>query len=448
MKRKTLLSIILLSLSVFFTSCSDKVMGYSVTLWNIPEKQIASGDIVPVYIRSNISHVYVIGTTDGEKIEVPLWQLTEPVKKRKIQKIVAKYQENAHTYASVKLDGLPCRAEPVNTSKQVYRLRKGEVIKILYKGEGQAPMSGKTALEGDWYRILTEDGTTGWCFSYNLKLFETDITGKNLSASETVAEVEKDARWENIVKKVWYPESFKTMIQTGNIDLTKIHPSYKFAFDLENNKVSLNTNTIHENWNYEGYTRTADKEYTLKNISMKIIYKNAGFIVLRYTDQSGKPQDLSFVVIDDDLTGLIAAEKERRSQAYLQVWSHGPVYESSNYGKLTFNEDGVFVWTGFKLLVPSVIEAGTKNSGSASVKYSLGKNLAKNYDGVITMKFDGMQDEVNFLYKIEAGALRLEDTNGAEKNGNQFVSRGSSPISIFFKTINKAGSNFPTVPVN
>ena len=139
-------------------------MGYSVVLWTIPEQQIKSGDIVPVYIKSNISHVYVIGTPAGEKIEVALWQLTEPVKKGKVKNIAARYAENAATYASVKLDGLPCRAEPVNTAKQVYRLRKGEVIKILYKGNGQAPMAGKNALEGDWYRILTDDGTMGWCF--------------------------------------------------------------------------------------------------------------------------------------------------------------------------------------------------------------------------------------------------------------------------------------------
>ncbi len=423
-------------------------MGYSVNLWNIPEKQIASGDIVPVYIRSNISHVYVIGTADGEKIEVPLWQLTEPVKKRKVQKIAAKYKENAHTYASVKLDGLPCRAEPVNTAKQVYRLRKGEIIKILYKGKGQAPMAGKNALEGDWYRILADDGTAGWCFSYNLNLFETDITGERIGGSEIIEEEEQDNNWETITANTWYPDYFRTMIQSGNIDISRLHPSYKFAFDLENNKVSLNTNAIHENWNFEGYTKTDDYEYTLKNISMKIIYKNAGYIVLRYTDESGKPQDLNFVTVDADLNELIAAEKERRSQEYMQIWSHGPVFESSNYGKLTFNENGVFVWTGFKLLVPSVIDAGTKNSGSASVKYSLGKELAGNYDGVITMKFEGMQNEVNFLYKIEAGALRLEDTTGAEKNGNQFVSRGSSPINIFFKTIKKSSSDFTTVSVN
>ena len=117
-------------------------MGYSVVLWNISEHQIKSGDIVPVYIKSNISHVYVIGTEDGEKMEVALWQLTDPVKKGKIKNLAAKYEENAATYASVKLDGLPCRAEPVNTAKQVYRLRKGEIIKVIYKGNGLAPMAG------------------------------------------------------------------------------------------------------------------------------------------------------------------------------------------------------------------------------------------------------------------------------------------------------------------
>lgn len=439
MKRKNL-SFIYISACLFlllgFTGCSDKIMGYSVVLWNIEDSQIPSGDTVPVYIRSNISHVYVIGNKNGEKIEVPLWQLTDPVKKGKIKNIAAKYQENAHTYASVKLDGLPCRAEPVNTAKQVYRLRKGEVIKILYKGNGQAPMAGKTALEGDWYKILTEDGTLGWCFSYNLNLYETDETGARVGGVEIVEEEEADPNWERIIQNAWYPDYFRSMIESGNIDTSRLHPSYKFVFDLENEKVSLNTNAIHESWQYEGYTKTDDYEYTLKNISMKIIYRNAGYIVLRYTDESGKPQDLNFVTIDADINELVSAEKERRSQEYMQIWSHGPIFASSNYGKITFNEDGVFTWTGNKLLVPSVIPAGAKNSGRASIRYSLSKELAQNYDGILSFRFEGLSEDVNFLYKVEVGGLRLEDTTGASYNGNQITSRGTSPVIIYFK-VNK-----------
>ena len=148
---KRLFYSLIIIFSLFLISCSDKIMGYSVLLWNIPEQEMQAGQVLPVYIKSNISHVYVVSNAAGEKFEIPLWQLTEPVKKSKVNALVEKYSENAHTYASVKLDGLPCRAEPVNTAKQVYRLRKGEIIKILYKGNGAKPMAGKNALEGDWY---------------------------------------------------------------------------------------------------------------------------------------------------------------------------------------------------------------------------------------------------------------------------------------------------------
>jgi len=431
MMKKIYFSLLLL-FSLLLTSCGDKIMGYSVVLWTIPEQQIKSGDIVPVYIKSNISHVYVIGTEAG-KIEVALWQLTEPVKKGKIKSLSAKYAENAATYASVKLDGLPCRAEPVNTAKQVYRLRKGEIIKVLYKGEGQKPMAGKTPLEGDWYKILTEDGTIGWCFSYNLRLYETDAQGLPVGGSELIEEIEDDENWSLIAENTWYPDYFRSMIDSNNIDLGLIHPLYKFFINEEEKTVSLNTYAIHESWEYNGYVKTDDNEYTLKDIPLKIIYRRSNYIVLRYTDSSGKPQDLNFITMEESIADIVNAEKERRSQAYMQIYTHGPIFSSSNYGKIEFKEDGAFHWTGFKLLVPSVIDAGTKSTGSASVKYSLSKDLAASYDGLLTMKFDGMSREVNFLYKLENGALRLEDTSGAEFTGNQIKSRGLSPVIIYLK---------------
>ena len=117
----------------------------------------------------------------------------------------------------------------------------------------------------------------------------------------------------------------------------------------------------------------------------------------------------------------------------MQIYTHGPIFSSSNYGKLEFKEDGTFHWSGFKLLVPSVIDAGTKSTGSAQVKYSLSRELAGTYDGVLTMKFDGMSREVNFLYKLDGNALRLEDTNGANFSGSQIKSRGVSPVIVYLK---------------
>ena len=68
------------------TSCSG-IIGYSVVLWNIGDQKITDGTVVPVYLKSNISHVYVISAPDSEeKIEVPLWKLSEPKSKGKAKK--------------------------------------------------------------------------------------------------------------------------------------------------------------------------------------------------------------------------------------------------------------------------------------------------------------------------------------------------------------------------
>lgn len=420
--------------SIFLTSCSDKILGYSVVLWNIPEYEIQSGEVVPVFIKSNISHVYIIETKQGEKIEVPLWQLTEPVKKSKIKNEVSRYAEYANTYASVKIDGLPAREEAVNTAKQVYRLRKGEIIKILYKGNGTAPTTGKNTLQGDWYRILTENGTVAWCFSYNLAMFQTDAKGNQIGGEKIETEEVKDTVFDdNIAGKTWYPDYYNTMISSGSIDLNRLKTSYNFVIDTENQKVSLNLDGIHENWTYDGYTRTSDNEYALKNIPIVIIYRRSDFIVVRYTDDSGKPQELNFVTVDQDLNEVIAKEKSRREQEYKEIYENGPTYSSSNYGKLTFQEDGTFRWSNFRLLVPSIIKSSAKNSGTASVKYILSSSLAKSYDGVLTFKFVGMDSEVNFLFKLESNGLRLEDATGAKFNGTQITARGSSPLILFFQ---------------
>ena len=324
----------------FFTSCSDKVMGYSVVLWDMPDQNIESGDVLPVYIKSNISHVYVAANPDGVKVELPLWQLTEPKSKGKVKKDVAKYGEEAKTYAHVKLDGLPCRAEPVNTAKQVYRLRKNEIIKILYKGEGQVPMAGKNPLPGDWYKILTSDGTQGWCFSYNLNLFQTDENGQPIGGAVIDTEQEVDEKFESILINTWYPEIFGSMIQYNNIDLNQMNASYKFVINEENNKVILNTKDIHESWDYTGYTQVDDNEYKLNDVPIRIIYRRSNYIVVRYTGPSGKPEDLDFILIDADINSIVEAERTRRSEEFSKIIAHGPEFKSSNYGTLSLNEDG------------------------------------------------------------------------------------------------------------
>ena len=432
--RKTRIFTLLLSVIVtlIFTSCSG-VMGYSVLLWNFPEYGLEGGDIVPVYIKSNISHVYVIGAGNekSEKIEVPLWSLTEPEKKGKAVKTAGRYAEYNHTYASVALDGLPMRAEPVNTAKQVYRLRKNETIKILYKGKGQAVMAGKKALEGDWLRVLTSDGTQGWCFSYNLRPYEVDKNGQRIGG-EIVEEVDNNSQAvEAVIAQIWYPESYKAMIDSGRIDVDKINPSYIFHLDSESKKLFFNMPKIYQSWDYTGVSKLSDGQYKLNDIPIVLTVRRSDFIVVRYTGETGKPEDFNLVTITQDLNELVQNEKSRRASEYKKVFDFGPAFKSAAYGNLEFKSDNSFTWMGNKSLVPSIIPT-VKTRGTVSIKYFLSRALSQNYDGILTFYFDDIEKEVNFLYKMEENGLRFEDASGAVIKNSIIMERSMSPLVIFF----------------
>ena len=109
----------------------------------------------------------------------------------------------------------------------------------------------------------------------------------------------------------------------------------------------------------------------------------------------------------------------------------GPSYKSSSYGTLTFGENNTFFWEGFNLLQPSVLPSSFGNSGTVSFEYYLGSSLSDRYDGVITFYSNTGGKGVSFLFQLEQGGLRLEDTSGARFDDNVIVSRSSSPIVIF-----------------
>ena len=434
MRKIATVSVMALFMSLFI-SCGNRVKGYSVLLWNLPEYKLQDGDLVPVYIRSNISQVYVMGTSQG-KIEVPLWQLTEPQNKFKAKKTAQKYAEYRHKYASVAMDGLPMRAEPVNTAKQVYRLRKSENVKILYKGKGQAVYAGKNPLEGDWLRILTSDGTEGWCFSYNLRPYETNINGERING-EVVQEVNQaDAALSEILTQVWYPDSYKAMIDSGRVDPSRSNTAYNFHLDEETQKLTFNMPEVHCEWDYTGAeedkTIATATAYKLNDIPIVVTIRSSRYIVVRYTGESGKPEDFNLVTIEADINELVAQERERRETEYEQLYMFGPNFKSASYGSLKLNEDHTFTWMNKNLLVPGILSSTAQNKGTVQIKYFLIRSLSQAYDGVLTFSFDGMNKEVNFFYKMEENGLRFEDATGAVKENNTFKERGNSPLIVFF----------------
>ncbi|MBQ0039107.1 MAG: SH3 domain-containing protein [Treponema sp.] len=392
------------------TSCSG-IIGYSVLLWNDNEHKLSDGTVVPVYLKSNISKVYVIGLPDSkEKIELPLWQLSSPEKKSKAIKRSEKYAEYHNMYAKSAIDGLPIRADKVNTSKQVYRLRKNETVKTLYKGKGVAPQNGGVPLEGEWLHVLTSNGTEGWCFSYNLRLYEMKaevVAEQNSVVAENVEE-EVDTLIEEVLGTTWYPEFYGSMISKKQIDLEYFNSTYKFNTGYSNGTISIVLPEYELSFPFNGTTKTDDREYEFNDAPLQLTVRSKKSIVVKYTDERGMPRSFNFTSLGDrSIEQIIKDEEERRDNEYKAISVSGPDFKSGNYGMISFNDGKQFSWSGFNKLVPSVIPSGAKGFGDIEIKYFIPAELKASWDGVLTFEFEGTEKEVNFLYKKEDNGIRL-----------------------------------------
>ena len=446
-------SVLILSSLVLGIFCScTRNLGYSVLLWSNPEHELSDGTLLKVHIKSNISQVYVVSIPGSkENFEIPLWQATEPESKGKAIKQQKRFSEFEHTYASVKLDGLPIRADAVNTSKQVYRLREGEIIRCLYRGAGAAVTNGKGNMEGEWLRVLTETGTYGWCFSHNLELFQAESFDVQ-NAKEAVVKMD-DLKGESkggdraiiqsLISKRWYPESFQNMIKVARIDVNRMNPSYGFSFGIsvDENADSvfagtavLNTESAGGSWTYTDIVKKAEKEYEFAgaNLKMSIRGANSDTMILQYSEK-GRPKQETLVALSENIEKLIENELTRRQSELKRIAQAGPVFKSSNYGTIKFNNENSVTWSNYKLLVPSIISSKALGSVTVTLDYFIAASLKSSYDGVLTMHFTGMEDGVNFLYKLTDTGLRLEDASKAPIKDGVVTARSASPMILFFE---------------
>ena len=422
--------------AILLTSC-EKKLGYGVMLWNLDDKQLSDGEIVKVFIKSNISKTYVVekmDSTDGSgKFEIPLWQISEPSSLKKAEEKAASYGDFSNTYARVLTDGLPMRAETQNVSKQVYRLRENEVIRVLAQGKGEKPRTGNQELSGEWLLVLAKDGTTGWCFSHSLHLFKMKAGEKAWTDETKIAtESAEDKTLDAILSTRWYPESYAEMIEKKMIDSALMNPAWGFDAGAASGTVRLEDGSVQVSFDYAGAEKIAKNRYRLIDTPIEITVRGEGAISVSYTDDSGKPKMYKMVSLKENVADLIAAENSRRERLYRAIVAAGPDFASENYGTIHFASDGRFTWKKLNQLIPRVLDKGTKGSGSASIKYFVGDKLKGQWDGVLTFHFDTMNREVSFLYKMEGGGIRFEDTNKTLMEGNAVVSRSSNPLVLYF----------------
>jgi len=432
-KAKYLLFLLPLACALFFPSCSR--LGWGILLWSTDDPPILSGTVLPVYIRSNIDHVWVVGVPDSSrKIEIPLSQFEFSGSKRKANKRADEFAVFALTYAENMQDGLPIRDFPDNGSRRVYRLRTGEIIKILDKAEGNPPISTTgDPLPGDWYYVLTNEGITGYCFSYRLKLFN-HYDSSIVVAPSSRGELPPDPDLEMILSKTWSPEYYQQMINARRINISELEKNYRFDPGQDIGIARIFLPDIEKEFTYEGIYPDGERAWHFEGADLQISLRSNTTLAVQYLDNTNSKRTLLFVSLSADVDDIIIQEKTRRETQYMTIYNQGPVFTSSNFGTIIFNESESFIWTGFDLLVPQLIPAESGGRGKVYMDIFLSSTLSELYSGAFTLRFTDVTPNRNlhFMYGLDSQGLRLELVQDFGIEDITVTRRATSPMVLYF----------------
>ncbi|MDR2922735.1 MAG: SH3 domain-containing protein, partial [Treponema sp.] len=296
---------------LFFQSCSR--LGWGILLWSTEDPPIPSGTVLPVYIRSNIDKVWVVGIPDAfragkgspDKIEIPLSRFELSGSKGKAQKRAQAFAEYAPLYAENLQDQLPVRAKPDNSEPRVYRLRTGEIIKILEKAAGNPAISATgEPLPGDWYRILTSDGTRGYCFSYRLKLFE-HYGGPLLAAPAGREEFVSDPDLDMLLSKRWSPESYAQMVNARRIDIGELERHWGFDPGQDTGTARIYLPDLDRSFAYTGIRQDGDRAWRFEGTNLQMNLRTNTSLVVQFVESAGGMRTLNFTALPADIDDLI-----------------------------------------------------------------------------------------------------------------------------------------------
>jgi hypothetical protein len=410
-------------------------------LWSTEDPVILSGTVLPVYIKSNIDQVWVVGVPESyrhdkkgnSKIEIPLSQLNFAGGKKKAKNLAAEFAYYAPAYAENLQDGLPIRDNPDNGARRVYKLRTGEIIKILDKVEGNPPISMTgDPLPGDWFKVLTHSGITGYCFSFRLKIFN-HYDGPIQAVHGSLVEAAPDPDLDLVLSRKWSPDLYLQMINTRRIDIHELEKNYRFDPGQDSGIAKIILPGIEMEFIYEGIIPDGERAWFFEGTSLQMNLRTNTTLAVQYLEGTGLRRTLMFAALSADVDDLIMQENARRESQYAAIFNQGPLFTSNNYGSITFTHTGGFIWTGFDLLIPHVIPFDTRGEGHVDMDLFITPSFEERYNGACTFRFtDGSRLILRFMYNLDNQGLRLEVLPDFAVEDITVTRRESSPMVLYF----------------
>ncbi|MCX7788581.1 MAG: SH3 domain-containing protein [Spirochaetes bacterium] len=418
--------VLLLTLLSF--GCGRRTIGYGVVLWSPEEQAVSTGAMVPVYEESRIKKTYIIGVpTQKAPYEIPASRVQVFRSRKEAEAFASQFESVRYLFAISERRALPIREKPDRLSKQVYRLRQDELIKILQLGTEPSDENG---LKGHWHKVLAEDGTVGYCFDYYLTLYDGKSNTKVASTRDPSEE-----RIALLLSTTWRPAYFQTMVSSRRIDLDRFKPEYGLFITLDPPLIRLQTPEVQKEFSFTTLSATSGNRFLIEGANISLAMdSSAKNLTITFQDRN-EQKTLQFIAFSGDVEDIIQKEKERREKLLTSFLEKGQILRSSGFGEITLRSDGTFQWTDFDRLIPNVLGSGVRGTGRIEFSTFQDRSIQGEYDGSLTFLFDGGttgKNRATFLYKFTDGGVRFLHIPQANIRENTIQRLSTTPLILFF----------------
>jgi hypothetical protein len=403
MKNRHLVALTLAALAVILSSCGPRPVASGLVLWSPDEEALPTGSVIDIYGELRIAKKYTyapLGTDDYGEIQS--WRVRRFDKRADAEAAAAEYLDWAPTLAVVRPLNpggdsvpLPIRSDATTASTAIYRLEDGQVIKIIGRHPDPVVRNDGTHY---WYRVLTDDGTEGWCFDLRLRIFDF--------GEQIAEEAQTHPLMEWFFRTVYRPEYFWLMIREQRVDLDRFNPAYGLFPDPAEKTVYLNTEDTSQVFTYDQVIQSNQRRFRFLGSSLEVLFLGDTVINVQYVKE-GEETVEKFLALAEDVNAVIAAEQDRRDQVFEGLYTRGNLLKSSIYGEIRLSEEGAFEWEGYDRLTPFALPPQSGATGTIGFNRFTSLELSRAFDGMITFRFDANGAEAHFLFAYSGNGIQL-----------------------------------------
>jgi hypothetical protein len=399
--KKILYGAVLAALAFTLVSCGPRLIGYGLVLWAERETDFQSGQIVEILQESQIQQSYLVRLGKKQVGEIPLQRVRFYEQLDAAEEAARAYSVYVDRFGYSERDGLPMREAADQQARIIYKLRAGQLVKIVEQADEPEEISAYRAY---WYRVLTEDGVEGFCYGHFLPTF----TSRGDPVAEAAELAARDPLLDKLMAQTWRPVYFREMVTDGRIDLLRFKDEYGFFPDRENKEFRLVTPTYRETFNYQEAENVGFARYRFAGTDLRVHMQSEERIALTYY-RGSQLISAVYILFDEPIDEIIEAERERRGELFERFRARGDMLTSSAYGSIRLADEMQFRWQGYGRLEERIFLRPVNGSGSIDFPYFLSQELASRYQGVITFRFTeyGEKEGTSFLYAFEPSGVRL-----------------------------------------